>query len=148
MIHIRQRIAFGLCATLILLGATAAQALTDSSTHDPTPQATIAATSSCARTTDYHNTCVCPAGSQVIVYGEVVATPANLWWGINQSHMYLSRLVGIYGINPTAFQSTGVKHHATGQTGPVYYGTGSGWQNQQWSWMGAYCQQAWRIADA
>lgn len=131
-------------ALLVISLATAAQALVATPTETSTPQAAVAPNSACTRLPDYVNTCVCPAGSQVIVQGEAVATPAMLWWGISFSHMTTQRWVGTYGINPTEYSTTGIHSKATGQTGPVYYSTGSGWQASQWSWMGAYCQQAWR----
>lgn len=99
-------------------------------------------TKACARMPDRYASCNCGPGWSVEIYGTVAQAPAYLWWGISTNHMAGERGGGPYGVNPREITSTGPMSFNTGLNGPVYYGTGLGWQIERWSTLGAICRTA------
>lgn len=102
---------------------------------------------SCQRMGNYHNSCNCPGGYQVVISGVVVDTPAFIWWGLSPSgRSGIRDFTHPLGRNPIQFDSTGSTGYSTSHNGPVYYGPGSGSFVYRWSEMGAVCSAAW-LAD-
>lgn len=102
--------------------------------------AALPASVACSIMTDWYLSCLCPGGYSAYIQGNIVGTPAMMWWSGSKSGMYNNRPPEHpWGMNPREYWSTGVVTYSTGLNGPVYFGPGRGVPADRWSWMDGIC---------